>query len=28
LFSASSGYFRMIANRYKIELLEDGGKNG
>lgn len=27
LFSASSGFFKMIANRYKTELLESGGKN-
>ncbi|MGD1821922.1 MAG: ABC transporter permease [Pleomorphochaeta sp.] len=27
LFSASSGYFRLIANRYKLELLDNGGKN-
>lgn len=27
LFSASSGFFKIIANKFTIELLEEGGKN-
>lgn len=27
LFSASSGYFKMLANKFKTELLENGGRN-
>ncbi len=27
VFSASSGFFRMIANRYTLELADNGGKN-